>query len=167
MRKQDIRRLFDYNYWATWQLLTAMRQVSDDAFVASTDITWRSMRDTMVHTLDVEQSWRKRLQGLDRKEWDASLPPEQFRRAEDVEAAWRSDAAATFAWLDELDDDALAAEVDLGPKDRFPMWYFLVHIVTHGIEQRRDAATLLRHAGHEAPELEFLWFADSLATGSP
>ena len=67
------------------------------------------------------------------------------------------------AWLTELDDAALAATVDLGPKDRFPLWYFLVHIVTHGIEQRRDAATLIKHFGAEPPELEFLWFADSLS----
>jgi hypothetical protein len=42
------------------------------------------------------------------------------------------------------------------------MWLFLVHIVTHGIEQRRDVATIVTQLGIEVPELEFLWYADSL-----
>jgi uncharacterized damage-inducible protein DinB len=66
-------------------------------------------------------------------------------------------------WLHGLDDERLAAIVDLGPKDQFPLWFFLVHIVTHGTEQRRDASILLKNLGYEAPELEFLWYADSLS----
>lgn len=49
------------------------------------------------------------------------------------------------------------------PCDGDRLWYFLVHIVTHGIEQRRDVATLLRSFGADPPQLEFLWYADSLA----
>ncbi len=60
------------------------------------------------------------------------------------------------AWLATLDDDAMAATVDLGGRDVFPLWFFLVHVVTHSAEQRRDAAVLLRMAGHPPPDLEFL-----------
>jgi uncharacterized damage-inducible protein DinB len=67
------------------------------------------------------------------------------------------------AWIGGLDDEALVAIQDLGDGDRFPLWYYLFHIVTHSEQQRRDAQLILRHLGHEPPDLEFLYYADSLA----
>ena len=163
MRNQDLVALFDYSYWATWTILAAVKAMPIEAFTEPVTITWRNLRDTLVHTLDVEQSWRRRLLGEPKEVWDAELSAEGFPTPAELETYWRSDAAEMRAWLAELDDAALAATVDLGPKDRFPLWYFLVHVVTHGIEQRRDAATLIKYFGAEPPELEFLWFADSLS----
>ena len=65
------------------------------------------------------------------------------------------------AWLDSLDDASVEGIVDLGPKDVFPMSTFLLHIVTHSAQQRRDAAILLERAGHGPPEIDFLYFADA------
>ncbi len=162
MRKRDVLALFEYNYWANWQVVGAAGQLSHEQFTAPTAITWRDLRGTLVHTLDVEQSWRRRLRGEDRTVWDGELAADRFGTAAELEAYWRSDAREMLSWLDDLDDQRLAATVDLGPRDQFPMWYFLVHIVTHGTEQRRDISILLKNFGHEAPELEFLWYADSL-----
>lgn len=167
MRKQDVMALFDYNYWANWKVLAAVRQMPPDQYVAPVSVTWRNVRGTLVHALDVEQSWRRRIRGDDKAVWDVELPVGRFATAADLEAFWRTDALEMLDWLGEFDDASLAATIDLGPRDRFPLWYFLVHIVTHGTEQRRDVSTLLRHFGHEAPELEFLWFADSLGGTQP
>lgn len=166
MRTRDVQALFDYSYWATWRLMAAVSRLPPATFTAASTTTWRNMRDTLVHTLDVEQSWRRRLQGEDRSVWDAQLDPDRFTTPAELEAYWRADAAETRAWLSGIDDTTLAATIDLGPKDQFPLWYFLVHVVTHSIEQRRDVTILLKQHGHEAPELEFLWYADSLGTAS-
>jgi len=163
MRNQDLLALFDYNYWATWTIVAAVKALPIEAFTQPSTITWRNLRGTLVHTLDVEQSWRRRLLGEPKEVWDAELSAEKFATTAELETHWRSDAAEMKTFLAGLDDSALAAIVDLGPKDRFPLWYFLVHVITHGIEQRRDAATLIKHFGGEPPELEFLWFADSLS----
>ena len=162
MRNQDVLALFDYSYWATWTVLAAVKAMPIETYTQPSTITWRNLRGTLVHTLDVEQSWRRRLLGEPKEVWDAELSAETFPTPAELDTYWRGDAAKMRTWLAGLDDDALAATVDLGPKDCFPLWYFLVHIVTHGIEQRRDAATLIKHFGGESPELEFLWFADSL-----
>jgi uncharacterized damage-inducible protein DinB len=160
MRQADLDILFDYSYWATWQVLDAAASVEESDFVRSTEFTSRDLRGTLVHTLDVEQSWRRRIQGLDKSVWDKELSADRFATASELRAEWRVDATEMRSWLETIDDATLAGPLDLGPKDRFPMWYFLFHIVTHSIEQRRDATTLLRHFGVEPPQLEFLWFAD-------
>ena len=167
MRKRDVLALFDYNYWANWKIIGAAGEMPSELFTAPTSITWRNVRGTLVHTLDVEQSWRRRIRGEDKAVWDVELPAERFPIAADLEAFWRTDSREMLDWLAQLDDERLAATIDLGPRDRFPLSYFLVHIVTHGTEQRRDVSNLLRHFGHEAPELEFLWFADSLGDARP
>jgi uncharacterized damage-inducible protein DinB len=70
-------------------------------------------------------------------------------------------------WLSGLDDETLEGIVDLGQKDRFPLYFFLLHIVTHTAQQRRDAAILLERAGHAPPEIDFLDYADASAHRSP
>jgi len=115
----------------------------------------------LVHTLDVEQSWRRRIRGEPRETWDLELDEAGFASVESLEAAWRLDQAEMLAWLDALNQAALDAIVDLGPKDRFPLATFLLHIVTHSAQQRRDVALLLERAGHPPPEIEFLNYADA------
>ena len=163
MTPRDFRRLFDYSYWANEQLLGASRSLTPEAFASAPEISYRGIRGTLVHTLDVERSWRRRIRGEARQTWDVDLPEEQFGTVQDLESAWRSDQAEMLGWLDGLDQTALHAIVDLGPKDRFPLSTFLLHILTHSAQQRRDVALLLEHAGPPPPEIEFLNYADTQA----
>ncbi|HEV8053591.1 MAG: hypothetical protein H0V87_07140 [Chloroflexi bacterium] len=56
MRKRDIVTLFDFSYWASRQLLSAAANGPVEEFTAPATITYRSLRGTLVHTLDVERS---------------------------------------------------------------------------------------------------------------
>jgi uncharacterized damage-inducible protein DinB len=162
VHSHEIQALFDYNDWANRQILDVVDGIPPEQFTALTTITWRNLRDTLVHIYDVERSWRERIRGADRAVWDSELPVQDFPTPAKLREAWDRDMAVTREWLSALDDAAVAAVADLGERDRFPLWITLVHIVTHGIEQRRDAATLLRNYGHTVPDLEFLWYADTL-----
>lgn len=166
MRTNDVRTLLAYTSWANRQVLATARAAGAEAFTAPTTATYRNLRATLVHALDVERSWRDRVRGLPRETWDAELPESDFPTVEDLAGRWAREDAELEAWLATLDDEAMAAEVDLGGRDRFPMWCFLVHVVTHSAEQRRDAAVLLRMAGHPPPDLEFLYFLDSLGSSA-
>ena len=75
MRQTDVIALFEYNYWANWTLLEAAAGVSVEQFTAPTTVTWRNLRGTLVHTMDVEQSWRRRLQGEPKSIWTPSYRP--------------------------------------------------------------------------------------------
>jgi uncharacterized damage-inducible protein DinB len=163
MRRDDILALLDFNYWANRQILAAAAQLPTEAFTAPVAYTYRNLRGTLVHTLDVELSWRRRLRGEPREVWDQSLVDDDYPTLADLAAQWADDEVQMRAWLQSLSDDDLAAVVDLGNDDRFPLWYYLVHIVTHGVQQRRDAALIIENAGHTPPEIDFLYYADTLA----
>ena len=163
MRAEDVRALFDFTYWANRQVLAAAAALPDEAFVRPIDFTYRNLQGTLVHTLDVERSWRSRLRGEPKGVWDAALPVDDYPTAAALQDAWSRDEAEMRSWLNGLTDDDLGAVIDLGNADRFPLWFYLVHIVTHSEQQRRDAQLILEHLGHPPPDLEFLYYADSLA----
>jgi uncharacterized damage-inducible protein DinB len=162
MRSTDIHAMFDFTYWADRQILTAAATIPVEQFVQPASITYRNLRDTLVHTLDVEMSWRRRMRGEPKEVWDAALSPDAYPTVSDLAADWARDEVEMRQWLASLDDADVAAIQDLGDGDRFPLWNYLMHIVTHSEQQRRDAQILLRSLGHEPPDLEFLDFADSL-----
>jgi uncharacterized damage-inducible protein DinB len=161
VRKADLLRLFDYSYWATGQILDAAQTLSPEAFVAPSDMTHRDLRGTLVFALDVERSWRRRIRGEALATWESELPAGDFPTVQSLAEAWREDEAEMRSWLESLDEDAVEATVDLGPKDRFLLSYFLLHILTHTAHQRRDAVILLERAGQSPPEIDFLYYADS------
>jgi uncharacterized damage-inducible protein DinB len=164
MRSVDIEALFDFTYWADRQVLDAAGAIPAEEFAGPVSITYRDLRATLVHILDVEMSWRRRLRGEPKEIWDAALSVDDYPTVATLAEHWSRDESEMRAWIGSLTDDDLTAIQDLGNTDRFPLWYYLVHIVTHSEQQRRDAQLILRQFGHEPPDLEFLYYADSLAT---
>lgn len=161
----DIEALFAFTYWADRQILLATAALPVDDYTRPVSIIDRNLRDTLVHTLDVEASWRLRLRGEPKELWDASLRPEDYPSVASLVDHWSRDETEMRAWLASLSDADVAAIQDLGDGDSFPLWYYLIHIVNHSVQQRRDAQIILRHLGHEPPELEFLDYADTLDPG--
>ena len=163
MRQNDIVTLFDFNYWANRQLLAATAAATAAQFVAPPQFTYRGLRGTLVHTLDVEWSWRIRVRGAHPELWDKSLADDDYATVAALAEHWARDETEMRSWLEGLSDAELGEVANLGNGDRFPLWYYLVHIVTHSEPQRRDAALILNALGHQVPDLEFLYYADTLA----
>ena len=163
MRTVDIETLFDFTYWANRQVLAVAAAIPVEEFRRPVSITYRNLRDTLVHALDVELSWRKRLRGEPKDVWDVSLSFDDYPTARELGEHWSRDETEMRGWVASLSNRDLTEIVDLGNADRFPLWYYLVHIVTHSEQQRRDAQIILESLGHPPPDLEFLHYADSLA----
>ena len=160
MRTSEATTLFDYLYWARDVVLKAAAKLESQAFIASDTVTSRDLRATLVHELDVQWSWRERLKGADWEEWgpDADLKAEDYPTLESVIEHWRRDEADMRAWLASLTD----AELDAPPvrdEDRQPLWHYVMHLVSHGIQQFSEVAVLLTRAGHSPGDIGFLEFA--------
>jgi uncharacterized damage-inducible protein DinB len=160
MRKTNVVLLFDYMYWANSRLLDRADRLSAEEFLASSTVTTRDLRTTLVHELDVEWSWRLRLTGQSEED-EGELQPGHYPDVATLRAHWQRDEADMRAWLDTLDDDMLAAPMSALTTERpRPLWHFLMHILTHARQQQADAATLLSLAGQSPGELDFLNFLD-------
>ena len=168
MNHADVQSLIDWMYWVNHRLLDAASGLSDEEFVAPTDVTIRSLRETFVHELDVEWSWRENLKGRAIDEWgpDEELKAEDFPDLASLRERWGRDEAEMRQWIDSLTDAqvehrARSAFTD----DRRPLWQYLMHIVSHAAQQQADAATLLTLAGRSPGEIGYLEYLRIAADG--
>lgn len=160
MRQSEVATLFDYSYWAHRRVLATAARLTDGQFTLRSVIVGRDLRATLVHALDTECSWRLRLQGRPEEEWRKTLPASDYRNLAALVEHWARDEAEMRAWIATLDDATLARSADLGPGPQPPLWYFLIHIVTHSQQHRAESAQLLTQLGHSPGDLDFLDYAD-------
>ena len=158
MRKTEVVFLFEYLYWLRDRVLEAADTLPEDAFVDEATVTTRTIRATLVHELDVQWSWRERLiHGAFPEAED--LDPVDYRDLDALVEHWRRDEEETRRWIDGLtDDDLSAAAPDRGLT--LPLWYFVMHLVSHAIQQFSEAAVLLTRAGASPGDIGFLEFAN-------
>jgi uncharacterized damage-inducible protein DinB len=169
MRRKDLETLFDFSYWMKDRVLECAAKLTRAEFQAPSGVTTRDLRGTLVHTLDVEWSWRARLQGLPEDVWKKELPTSDYPTAAALIEHWRRDEREMKTWLATLDDERLAQIHDLAPSsatseanEAFPLWYYVLHIHTHTQQQLSDAAVLLTRMRQSPGNIDFLDFADHL-----
>ena len=168
MRRKDLETLFGFSYWMKDRVLECAAKLTTAEFQAPSGVTTRDLRGTLVHTLDVESSWRARLR---RQPEPKELTAADYPRVRDLIEHWRRDEAEMRTWLATLDDERLAAIHDLEPgsppKERFPLWYYVMHIHTHTQQQLSDAAVLLTRMRQSPGNIDFLDFADHIHKRTP
>jgi uncharacterized damage-inducible protein DinB len=160
MQQSEIGLLFDHVYWMRDRMLEA----ADDPAVPLRDpdpATVRDLQSTLVHELDVEWSWRRRLQQADRTSFssaDLELPADDFPTIASLKSRWDMDEGEMRAWLATLDDAALAGPCGVERDGSHPLWFHLQHLYTHAMQQFSDAAVLVSLAGRSPGEIGFLEF---------
>lgn len=159
MNVDDARTLFEHLYWTRDRILGALSALDASAFTSTETVTNRDLRATLVHELDVQWSWRERLKGADWEEWgpDAELTAEDYPTLASLVEHWQRDEAVTHEWLAGLTD----ADLDAPPvrdEDRQPLWHYVMHLYTHGLQQFSEAAVLLTRTGHSPGDIGFLEF---------
>jgi uncharacterized damage-inducible protein DinB len=160
VRQRELATLFDYTYWAHRRILTTAARLTDAQFTLRSVIVGRDLRATLVHTLDVECSWRLRLQRRPEEEWRRALAVTDYRNVATLADHWARDETAMRAWVATLDDAALARSADLDRSEQYPLWYYLVHMVTHSQQHRSESAQLLTQLGQSPGDLDFLDYCD-------
>jgi uncharacterized damage-inducible protein DinB len=165
MRKRELATLFDFMYWANRRILDTAARLTNAQFTLPSVIAGRDLRGTLVHTLDTECSWRLRLQGRPEQEWEKALVLSDYRNVAALADHWKRDEAEMRAWVASLDDEVLARMPD-EPQAKFPLWYYLLHMVTHSHQHRSESAQLLTQLGRSPGDIDFLDYADSARTAA-
>ena len=139
MRSTDIATQFEFLYWLRDRAIEKSNELSSDEFRDAATVVYRDLRATLVHELDVERSWRLRLQGPPKDVWDVTLAASDYPDAAAIAEDWRREEAETLAWLADLSEDDAEAPVTANGLEGFPLSTYLVHVVMHGVEitQRR------------------------------
>jgi uncharacterized damage-inducible protein DinB len=148
MNLQDLRTLLDYHYWARDRLLEAIAPLAPEQFNRDTGSSFKSIRETVVHTYAAEWAWHARWQG---NSPTALLASDEFPDVAAVRAAWTALEAKMRVFLDDLGESGITRVFDYkllsGQAGATPFWQMLQHVVNHASYHRGQVTTMLRQIG--------------------
>jgi len=157
MTVADLRRLYDYGYWANARLLQVIAQLTPEEFTRSAAGTPKSIRDTLVHVMSAEWGWLDRCGGPER---GPSLKPAEYPTVTSLVRAWAIVEGYVRMFLSGLTDEDLARgrefENLLGEKRTLPSGQILQHAANHGAHHRGQVALLLRLLGRTPGNIDML-----------
>ncbi len=148
MTVQDLRTLLDYHYWARDRMLDALDSLTAEQLNRDLGSSFKSIRETVAHLYAAEWAWHQRWQG---QSPTALLSPDLFPDLAAIRRQWTAHEGKMRAFLDGLDDDAIARPIDYtllsGAAGSSPLWQMLQHVVNHASYHRGQVTTMLRQLG--------------------
>src|ERR1043166_1258833 len=104
MNAQDLHALMDYHYWARDRVLDAAAGLAPDALTRDMGSSFRSVRETLVHTYSAEWAWCERWNG---RSPTAHISPELFPDVATLRARWNELESNVRGVLDRKSTDGL------------------------------------------------------------
>jgi uncharacterized damage-inducible protein DinB len=153
MTPQEAATLVDYHYWARDRLLDAVAVLTPEQYLRDLGNSFKSVRDTVVHTYGAEWVWHLRWVGNS----PSSLPdPEAFPDLPSVLAAWHAHEEKIRLFVQSLAAaDGLARVFKYralsGQEAESMFAHMLQHVVNHASYHRGQVTTMLRQLGAPAP----------------
>lgn len=153
MNLQDLRTLLDYHYWARDRLLAALEPLPPEQFNRDLGNSFKSIRETVVHTYAAEWAWHSRWHG---QSPTALMTSDAFPDVAAIRNAWADHEQKMRAFLESLGEDGVTRVIEYkllsGQPGSSPIWQMLQHAVNHASYHRGQVTTMLRQLGAQPPK---------------
>lgn len=167
MTVDDLRRRFDYGYWANRKLFAVVGRLTQDQFAQPVAGSYGSVRNTLVHMLSAEWGWVARCGGPSR---GPALKADDYPTFEVLLGKWLTVEGYVAEFLAALSDEDLqrVIEYDLGGGPTLaPVGELLEHAANHSVHHRGQLALLLRVIGVPPGNVDLLFYdAEKHAAGA-
>ena len=168
MTVADLKRRYDYSYWANAKLFAVIATLTPDQFTQNVAGTYGSIRNTLVHMMSAEWGWIDRCGGPAR---GPALKADDYPTFDAVTEQWAIVEGYAREFLGTLNDDDLTriVEFNLGVTGQraMPVGELLQHGSTHGVHHRGQIALLLRVLGYTPGNFDLLFYdAEKHAVGA-
>jgi uncharacterized damage-inducible protein DinB len=164
VNSDEIKLLYEYNFWANHRILNTCAQVSPEKYAASASpqgVGYESLRATLLHILGSERGWRLICQGVPDVDWD-ELNEADYPTLQSLAGRWQAEEDEMQAYIGSLTDDDLQGivryPIDNGIVRERALWHCLYHLVNHGTQHRSEAAALLTSYGQSPGDFDFTLF---------
>jgi uncharacterized damage-inducible protein DinB len=160
-----VTELYAYNRWANQRILDTAEMLTHEQLLAPVGASFPSVRDTLVHTMQVQYNWLHRFQ---EKSLPAPMPLDDFLNLAVLRAAWESIDQETEAYIANLTETNLFQVIEYvnshGVLCRYTRWQMLLHQVNHATQHRSEVAVMLTQFGHSPGWLDYLVYIDQQGT---
>lgn len=150
MKPNEIKQIFEYNFWAFERVWECVFQISDEQFIQEIDYSTGSIRNLVVHVMSGNRNWMSRLQGTE-------MPPRlvfgDFDSLAKTKAKWDELQKEFLDHLNSLNQEQLDETVEWellsqGLKSSNSRGEILLHLANHGTDHRAQILALLHHHFH-------------------
>ncbi|MBN1967505.1 MAG: DinB family protein [Anaerolineae bacterium] len=157
MNADAFRYLYDYHFAENRRLWDAcVMSLSDEQFTREVAYSHGSVRNQIVHLLNVDETWFCELRGVEVPDW---LSPAAFTDRADIRARWDAVEQRMRAYLAALQDDMLFAKpFPPGEDENLIVWQVLLHVVNHGTDHRAQLLRQLHDLGVETGSQDFVFY---------
>jgi uncharacterized damage-inducible protein DinB len=164
MLVETLQSLYEYNRWATGRILDHAAALTPEQLVERDDMPHGSVRDALVHILDVQWGWLSWCDGSASAEeaYERSIDPEEYRDVGSIREKWEEVERQTGAFLSSLTDQdlsrVLTSSTPAGDSFSIPTVHVLHHLITHAMQHRSEIAVRLTRFGHSPGDLDYIFF---------
>lgn len=160
MTVDELSTLIAYNFWAHRRVWGCIEHLTDDQFVQDVGYSFGSVRNQVVHLINVDERWLARISGA---ELPDHIDPEAFPTRAAVRERWDMTEAKMRAYLATLRDADLSEVIEYdmphrGGIKRNARWQILVHVVNHGTDHRAQILAMLHQLGASTTEQDLMFY---------
>ena len=105
MNLNDLKLLFEFNYWANQKIITATRDVSAEQLTQPMEFPNVNLLKTLEHILDAEYVWR--MICMNNRFMGQITDSQSFPNVDSIAMRWEQEEADMKKYLDSLSDDDL------------------------------------------------------------
>jgi uncharacterized damage-inducible protein DinB len=157
MNADAFRHFYDYHFAEnrkTWDYVTGL---SPEQFMQPAGYSHGSVRDQIVHLMNVDEGWFTELRG---GEFPEPFPPADVDDRGLIRARWDSIEQSMREYLANLRDDMLLSKPIKEPdedKDLI-LWQVLLHVANHGTDHRAQILRLLNDLGVKTSSQDYIFY---------
>lgn len=159
MHTHAFRHLYGYHFTENRKIWDSyVTQLSHKQFIRDTGYSHGSVRDQIIHLINVDDVWFSELRGIE--------PLEPYTPADDddrdtIRAYWDSVEQRMRDYLAALRDDMLFDRPIEEPEEDKDLivWQVLFHVVNHGTDHRAQLLRLLNDLGVKTTSQDYIFYA--------
>lgn len=160
MNADAFRHFFDYHLAQNRQIWDAhIAQLSEEDFTRDSAYSIGSVRDQILHLMDVDEAWLSDLAGLaipDGPDPDDEPDPTPDRAS--IRARWDGIERQMRSYLTALQDDMLLEQPLEGEDAGLYTWQVLLHVVNHGTDHRAQILRQLHDLGCQTSYQDYIFY---------
>ncbi len=161
MKSNEIKTLFDYNFWVFDKVWNCVMQLTDEQFVQELGYSRGSIRNQFVHMMSATRRWICRLSG---SEMVPHLAFDDFATRAATKAIWNELRAEAMSYISSLTEADLDGKItwqlpDRGMSAENARWEILLHVANHATDHRAQILAMInQHFGIETMEQDLLFY---------
>jgi uncharacterized damage-inducible protein DinB len=158
MYADGFRHFYEYHFSENrkiWDLFIV--PLTHREFIKEVDYSKGSVRDQIVHLIDVDDVWFSELRGVEPSE---PLEPSKFDDRKIIRAHWDSVEQKMRDYLAELRNEQLFYKPIIDPEEDKDLivWQVLLHVVNHGTDHRAQLLRVLNDMGVKTTSQDYIFY---------